>query len=69
VISDPSQPHAALATAATVDALATRTDTNFVVYVNQDGLSHAVDPVEQHQLDGLVQAAQSLAESAELSDW
>ena len=61
VISNPSQPHLALGTAATLEALAstlaTRTEPNLAVHVNQDGLSHALDPVEQRELDELVQAA------------
>jgi hypothetical protein len=63
VISDPSQPHLALGTAATLDALAStlaaRSDSNLVVYVNRDGLSHALDAAERRELDELIQAARS----------
>jgi predicted neutral ceramidase superfamily lipid hydrolase len=71
VISDPSQPHVALGTAATLEALAstlaTRCEPNLVVYVNHDGLSHALDAAEQRELDELIQAARSLAEDSERS--
>jgi hypothetical protein len=68
VISDPSRPHVALGTAATLDALAStlaaRSDPNLVVYVNRDGLSHALDAAERRELDELIQAARSLSEDA-----
>jgi hypothetical protein len=71
VISDPAQPHLALGTAATLEALAstlaTRHEPNLAVHVNQDGLSRALDAVEQCELDELVQAARSLADDAERS--
>jgi hypothetical protein len=38
-----------------------------VVYVNNDGLSHGLDAVEQRELDELIQAARSLAEDGERS--
>ena len=71
VISNPSQPHVALGTAATLEALAstlaTTSEPNLVVYVNNDGLSHGLDAVEQRELDELIQAARSLAEDGKRS--
>jgi hypothetical protein len=40
---------------------------HLVVYVNNDGLSHGLDAVEQRELDELIQAARSLAEDGERS--
>jgi hypothetical protein len=71
VLSDPSRPHVALGTAATLDALAStlaaRSDPNLVVYVNRDGLSNALDAAERRELDELIQAARSLPEDARRS--
>jgi hypothetical protein len=49
---------------ALASTLATRPEPNLAVYVNQDGLSYALDAVEQRELDELVQAARSLADDA-----
>jgi hypothetical protein len=71
VISDPSQSHVALGTATTLQALAStlaaRSEANLVVYVNQDGLSHALDATERRELDELVLAARSSSEDGEHS--
>lgn len=61
VISDPTQPHVALITAATLEgianALAARPAPNLEVYVSQDGHSRALDAAEQVELDERVRAA------------
>ena len=60
VISDPARPHVVLNIAATLEgianALAARSEPDLVVYVSQDGHSHALDAAEKLELDQRVQA-------------
>jgi hypothetical protein len=59
VIFDPAQPHIALDSADTLDAIATalaaRTESGLAVYVNRDGLSRGLEDAEQRELDERLQ--------------
>jgi hypothetical protein len=64
VIFDPTQPHIALDTAGTIDAIATvlaaRSEPGLTVCVNQDGLSRALNDAEQREVDERVRELRSL---------